>query len=341
MRSLARKSVDKVLELEPDPNSFQANWSQGYYYYYGSRNYDQALRYFSLALQSQPNNADVISSIGYVKRRQGKFQESLILLRRSCDLDPKSWRNWFELGYLELIMRRYKDAEEHFTRSMVVFGQKSTGVAGTHALAIFSIKGDIKAARKVFDDEVDETASWTYQERNVQFHIAEGDLAAAREGLARSVLSQPDINPVNYYSMLATVYARTSQDEKARACYDSGRVYAENFLKQNPDDWAMHSNLGQILAHLGQKERAIAEGKKAVELMPLEKDALDAGPGALYGLAEIYAVAGEPDASMDVLEQLLGLPNIYTTYFIQIDPELEQLKRLPRFTRLIEKYKIE
>jgi tetratricopeptide (TPR) repeat protein len=141
--------------------------------------------------------------------------------------------------------------------------------------------------------------------------------------------------------MLPSDYGKTSQNEKSRACYDSGRIYAENLLKKNPDDWATHSNLGQILAHLGQKERAIAEGKKAVELMPLEKDAMDAGPGSLYGLAEIYALTGEPDKSIDELEHILGMPNIYTTYFMQVDPELDQLKGLPRFTRLMDKYKLE
>ncbi len=335
--ALAKHSLDKVLEL--DPNSFQAYWAQGYYYYYGSRDYDQALKYFSVALQLQPNNADIIASIGYVKRRQGKFQESLDLLTRSCDLDPKSWENWFELAYLELIMRDYNSSDEHFKRAFVVYGKKDTYLAALHSLAIFSMKGDITAAHKVFDDEATGTTSWTYKQTSFQYHLAEGNIVAAKADLDPSVLAEPDINPVSYYTALASLLDRTSQRDEARAYYDTARVLAEKAVNVYPNDWTALSALGTVLAHLGQKARAIEEGKKAVELMPVKKDALEGGSDAIYTLAQIYAVVGESDAAMDKLDQVLSIPSIYTSYFIQIDPELASLRTLPRFQKLVEKYK--
>ena len=65
--------------------------------------------------------------------------------------------------------------------------------------------------------------------------------------------------------------------------------------------------------------------------MPVERDALEGGPDAIYTLAEIYAVVGESDAAMDRLEQVLSIPSTYTSYFIQADPELASLRTLPRF----------
>src|ERR1051326_8694257 len=242
----AKSSLEKVLELEPA--SFHAYWAQGYYYYYGFRNYEQALRSFTLALRMQPNNADIISSIGYVKRRQGKFQESLDLLRRSCELDPQSWRNWFEFAYLEMVMRRYTAADEHFKRAIVVLGKKSTQIAAQHSLVVFSKNGDINAAYKVFQDESDVTTSWEFKERSVQFHIALGDLEAAKRDLDRSVLADPDVNPVSYYMALATVLDKSSQREASRACYDSARVLAENAVKMFPGEWSGHAALGTIFA---------------------------------------------------------------------------------------------
>jgi TolB-like protein/Flp pilus assembly protein TadD/predicted Ser/Thr protein kinase len=336
---LAKKSLDRVLELEP--TSFHAYWAQGYYNYYGSRNYEQALKYFTLALQLQPNNADIISAIGYVKRRQGKFKESLDLLTRGSELDPKAWRNWFELGYLELIMRRYNSADEHFTRAVVVFGRKSTQIASVHSLAVFSKKGDVAAAYKVFTDESDDTNSWQYKERSFQFDLALHDFPAAREHLARTVLAQPDINPVAYYMDMAVLLEKTSRHDQSRRCLDSARVLAENAVKIYPGEWTVHAALGSILAHLGQKARAIEEGRKCVDLMPLEKDAMDGGPNALYSIAQIYAVTGETDAAIDRLAQVLTIPSIYTTYFVQHDPEFASLGSSPRFQKLMEKYKVE
>jgi serine/threonine protein kinase/Tfp pilus assembly protein PilF len=333
----AKLALDKVLSLEP--NSFHACWAQGYYHYYGFRNYDQALRFFTLAMQLQPNNADVISAIAFVKRRQGKFQESLDLLKRSCDLDPKAWRNWFEVGYVEQILRQYSAADEHFKRSIVIFGGKSTQIATIHSLTAFSVNGNITAAHKVFDDEVDETTSWSYKERAFQFHLTEGNLSAAKEDLARSVLAESDINPVSYYIDLASLFEKSSQHNQARVYYDSARTLAENAVKVFPGEWSAHSALGSILAHLGLKERAIEEGKKSVELMPLEKDAMEAGPSALFALAQIYAIVGESDASIDKLEQVLSIPSLFTIYYVQLDPDLASLKTSPRFEKLLVKYK--
>ncbi len=337
--ALAKKSLDKVVELEP--NSFQANWAEGYYHYYGFRDYDQALKYFTLALQLQPNNADILMSIGLVKRRQGKFQESLDLLTRGCELDPKSWRNWNELAFLEMVMRRYAPADEHFKRALLVLGKGSTALASLHSLAVYSMKGDIKASHEIFNNEVDETKSWMYKQRSFQFHLAEGNIVAAKQDLARSVLAEADVDSATYYSAVAILLDQSSRHDEARRYYDTARVLADEAVKSHPNDFNGHLSLGYALAHLDQKARAIEEGKKAVELMPLEKDALQEGPDVIYGLAQIYAAVGESDAAIDNLEKVLSIPSYYTVYFIQADPEFASLKDLPRYQKLLEKYKIQ
>ena len=334
--ALSKQALDKVVELEP--NSFRANLADGYYYYYAFRSYEQAIRFFSLAQSLQPNNPDVISAIGFVKRRQGKFQESRDLLARSCDLDPKGWRNWFELGFLETVMRDYNSAEEHMARSLLLMGKKSTVTAETYSLLLFSKNGDIKAAHEAFDRESDETHSWLYKLRSFQFHLTEGNIEAATNDLARTVLAEPDIDSAAYYYFLGMLLDKSSRRGEARACYDTSRILTEKVLRGNPNEYKPHMALGIALAHLHQTSRAIEEGKKGVELMPLEKDAIDAGPDALYGLAQIYALSGEADASIDKLEQILSIPNIYSVYFIRADLELVSLRALPRYQKLIDKY---
>jgi tetratricopeptide (TPR) repeat protein len=334
---LAKKALEKVHEL--GPNSFQANMAEGYYNYYGFRNYDRAIQYLTLALNLQPNNADVISTIGFVKRRQGRFQESHDLLARSCDLDPQAWRNWFELGYLEFVTRQYKSADEHIRRSLLVLGKRSTMLATYHSFVLGSMNGDLKVAHEALERDADETASWLYKLRSFQFNLVEGKFDAAKNDLPRSVLADPDIDSTAYFTALASLYAKGGRQSEARACYDTASVLAENAVHADPNQYRAHISLGNVLAHLDQKTRAIEEGKKAVELMPLEKDALEAGPDALYGLAQIYAVTGEPDASMDKLEQILSIPNTYSVYFMQYDPDLSSLSALPRFQKMLEKYK--
>jgi tetratricopeptide (TPR) repeat protein len=297
------------------------------------------LRYFTPALDAQPNNTILMKAISFVKRRQAKFQESRDLLVKCSELDPQAWRTWFELAYNELVMRQYRSADEHLKRALLVSRRKSTSLAGIHSLIVFSMNGDVKAAHDVYDAEVDETTSWLYRLRNCQFHMAEGNLTAARNDLSRSALGEVDIDSASYFLSLGTLDKQTGSPGQARARFDTARGIAQHAVLRNPKDFIARSNLGLALAYLGDKAGALEQGKKAVELMPLEKDPLDVGPQMLYTLVQIYAITGDSDSAIDTLDRLLSIPNIYSVRFVELDPDLKSLNSSPRFQKMLEKYR--
>ena len=88
---------------------------------------------------------------------------------------------------------------------------------------------------------------------------------------------------------------------------------------------------------MGQKEEAIAEGKRAVELLPESQDALD-GPSGTVALAEIYAWTGESDEAFRLLDHLLMVPSNITIPMLKLDPAWDPLRQDPRFQALIDKY---
>jgi hypothetical protein len=94
--------------------------------------------------------------------------------------------------------------------------------------------------------------------------------------------------------------------------------------------------LGQILAGLGQKDAAIAEGKRAVELLPESQDAFD-GPEATAALAQIYAWTGKRDQAFSLLDHLVITPNGITVPLLKLDPVWDPLREDPRFQALINK----
>ena len=124
---------------------------------------------------------------------------------------------------------------------------------------------------------------------------------------------------------------------KAQAELEHARVLSEKSLREAPGDSARHAQHGRILAALGQKEEAIAEGKRAVELLPESQDALD-GPQTTAALAEIYAWTGESDEAFRLLDHLLGIPNTLTVPMLKLDPAWDPLRKDPRYQALIEKY---
>jgi serine/threonine-protein kinase len=108
-------------------------------------------------------------------------------------------------------------------------------------------------------------------------------------------------------------------------------------LGEAPDDPARHGQHGFILAALGRKQEAIAEGKRAIELLPESQDAFD-GPQTTAALAQIYAWTGESDEAFRLLGHLLAIPNGLAIPMLKLDPAWDPLRSDPRFQALIEKY---
>jgi len=123
----------------------------------------------------------------------------------------------------------------------------------------------------------------------------------------------------------------------AYTAFERARVIAERFVRESPEDAARHAILGQILAGLGQKDAAIAEGKHAVELRPESQDAFD-GPQVTSALAQIYVWTDERDQAFGLLDHLLVSPNGLTVPILKLDPVWDPLRKDPRFQGLIDKF---
>jgi len=124
---------------------------------------------------------------------------------------------------------------------------------------------------------------------------------------------------------------------KAQAEFEHARLISEKLVREAPEDSARHAQYGLILAALGQKQEAIAEGKRAVELLPESQDALD-GPRATADLAQIYAWTGEFDEAFRLLDHLLAVPSNLTVPMLKLDPAWDPLRQDPRYQALIDKY---
>src|SRR5205085_2825504 len=104
-----KKTVEHALALAPD--LAQAHVAHGLFYYYGYRQYEQALAEFGRALQLQPNNAQALEYSGYVYRRQGQWQRCLDTLKKSLEQDPRNADVAGNLSQTYCILRMWQDAE--------------------------------------------------------------------------------------------------------------------------------------------------------------------------------------------------------------------------------------
>jgi serine/threonine-protein kinase len=88
------------------------------------------------------------------------------------------------------------------------------------------------------------------------------------------------------------------------------------------------------LAYLGRKEEAVREGRRAVELVPTSRDAVQA-PYYQHQLARIYLLTGDHEKALDQLEPLLKYPYVLTPGWLKVDLNFDPLRKNPRFQKLV------
>src|SRR4029079_16218797 len=95
--------------------------------------------------------------------------------------------------------------------------------------------------------------------------------------------------------------ARAMHDEgRAQKAFAVARVKQEQLVQQQKDYGPPVCVLGLIDAALGNKEAALQEGRRAMELLPVEKDAVD-GQAVMAYFAIIAAWVGEKDIDVKQL----------------------------------------
>ena len=109
-------------------------------------------------------------------------------------------------------------------------------------------------------------------------------------------------------------------------------------LRDQPDDIAALSTLAIIDAALGRNEDALREGRRAVELLPVTKDA-PWGADLLKDLAVTYAWVGEKDLAIQQLEEVIRIPSNLSYGHLRLHPYWDPLRGDPRFEKLLEESK--
>ena len=137
------------------------------------------------------------------------------------------------------------------------------------------------------------------------------------------------------YHLIKAEAAFFAGDAPARFAHaDSGRRSVEAAFARAPRDARVLSRLGVIYSFLDRHADAIRTGRRAVELLPIARDA-DSGPFLVSNLARSYMLAGQADTAIALLSSLLALSSWISPAALRADPTWDPLRRHPRFQELI------
>ena len=328
----SKAAIDKALELEPDSPS--ARLALGLYYYRGFQDYDRALEMFESVQRAWPNY--ISPYIGYIQRRQGKWEESVINIEKVFKLRPRDVNIAVQQGISYLALRRYKEAEEWFNRALSIDPDSDTARLSKADIAFLSEANTIEA-RAILE---------TLPRNRMTDHnwftlsILERKFKEALDHLASLSYDSFYFSAFYFHKDLAyaSIYHTQKDLSMMKVHANKARIVIEEALGENPTDPRLHAALGQAYAYLGQKEEAIREGNRAVEHYPESRDAVESR-FYVQNRAIIYTIAGEYDEAINQLEYLLSIPSgdLISVPLMRVDPMWDPLRDHPRFKRLLEK----
>jgi tetratricopeptide (TPR) repeat protein len=199
-------------------------------------------------------------------------------------------------------------------------------------------KADIRPLHELLDSirRTDDAAISTISDALLFCALIERDAVAANNALnALGETSFRDGVVQFNRSFVQGVIARmANNDEQAQAAFGGARVEQEKVVESQPDYAPALGVLGLIDAGLGRKEEALREGQRAVELLPVEKDAV-VGPTMIKYLAIIAAWVGEKDLACEQLATAIRYPGAPTYGQLKLLPFWDSLRGHPRFEELV------
>jgi len=334
----ARRAVDKALQLEPD-NSM-AHLALAQYYYHGKREYDRALAELEIAAEIAPSNAEAYEFIGYVKRRQGKFNEAIDYLLKTTELDPRSHKAFANLGGTYLHIREYENCEKAFDR-VISISPELTVTYSSKAHLYVEWRGDIEKARRTLETATRASDRQELAFMQTLYDIYAQDYQTAFERLSGMAVPS-SVDSAGFYGRKGYICLLMGNSDLSNVYFDSACVILEGrrYFGQTPEASMRTSLLGIIYGRLGQKDKAIHYGKLGVEQLPMSIDAY-ASKSRLRDLAYIYIIVGEYDLAIDGLENLFSTSSVLSVPLLRIAPMYDPLRDHPRFQALIEKYEKE
>jgi TolB-like protein/Tfp pilus assembly protein PilF len=340
-REKSRTLAERALQLQPDLP--EAHLALGYSYYWGDNNYEAALKEFEIAQRALPNESEVYLAIGAIQRRQGKWAESTANLEKAVSLNPKDTWPLQNLAFNYQMLRNFDAANKTIDRALQIDPQ-GLSLWGLKAKLAISEKGDLSVGENILEKAKSFPMSGEERLKMIGGHA--NLLLAERkyQEVLQLGASVPDDSFAAVPGSLAFKYfpigiahKALGDDAAARAAFLKAKTLLEEQLKQKPDDADLRVQFAKLLAWLGEKDAAIAEAQRAMDLRPENKDAFE-GPQITEQAAQVYAILGDNARAIELLDGLLSRPSEVTSQSLKLDPAWDPLRNDPAFQALFAKY---
>ena len=331
---LANAAIQSVMRLRPD--SGEAHLALAKHLYWGYRDYGRARQALAAARRALPNDPLPFLLTGYIDRREGRWDKATHNMERAVELDPQNFFTLQQIALTYTVLRRYADAAAILDRA-VALSPTDVSVRVQRAGVDLDWRADTKPLDSTIQAIIanEPAAIKLVVDYWLVLAIWERDPSAAGR-----VLSLVDANGCHSEMPFPRAWCEgrvallRGEVASARDAFTRARKEIEGVVSQQPDYAQALCALGMIDAVLGNKEDAIREGRRAVELLPVTKDSIDGAQLVQY-LAMIYAWVGQKDLAFEQLRIASSIPGYLSYGSLRLDPLWDPLRADPAFEKIV------
>jgi TolB-like protein/cytochrome c-type biogenesis protein CcmH/NrfG len=334
--ALAEAAIQAAFRLRPDAG--EAHLARAENLYRGYLDHEGALAELEVARQSLPNNSHLFQLIGSIERRRGRWEESIRNLNHAVELDPRNIHTLQQIADSYRFLRRYAEAKLAYDRALAIAPEDVETRVG-RALTEFDWEADTTPLHQLVDSvrSTNPAAIPNIADSWFVCALAERDAAAAKDAaIASGQSASPNNEAVDFNQpFVEGMIARMMKDDdKAQSAFTAARAEQDKIVQAQPNYGPPLVVLGLIDAALGRKEDALSEGRRAVELLPMEKDSIN-GALMIEYLAIIAAWVGDSDLACEQLGLAIRYPDHLSYGELKLLPFWDPLRGDPRFEQIV------
>jgi TolB-like protein/class 3 adenylate cyclase/Flp pilus assembly protein TadD len=333
--AMANGAIQSLARLRP--NSGEAHLALAKHLYWCYHDYDRAREELTLAQKSLPNDPVPFQILGYIDRRQGRWPESIKNLERAIELDPQNSAFLEQIARSYECLRRYADAERALARAIALV-PKDVSLTARRAEIELHWHADARLLVSTIQAIIAKDSGQAKNMAELWLNAAlyDRDFDAALSALAALPIDGCHRETILFPRVWCEgIVAQMRGDTaSARAAFSSARNEIAKLVREQPAYAEALCALGMADAALGHKGDAIREGRRAVELLPVTKDAI-IGPLLVQNLALIYAWTGEKDLAFEQLSVAAKLPGYLSYGELRLHPYWDPLRSDPRFDKIV------
>jgi serine/threonine-protein kinase len=309
------------------------------YHYWGHRDYAAAVEQLEMARKALPNSADVATLLAAIARRQGRATEMIAGFQEATLLDPRSAFALDQLGLSYAALRRYADADRAFAQAEAVTADPADERV-THALNTVAWKGDVAPLRAALTAL--SPGSDAYASNAASFFVLywwSRDFPSA----SSTAVNNADVDWADQVNIAlprllfaAWAYQASGDHAKEQEMFQQVQKSTSTALLQQPERAELHLALAFANAGLGLKDEAISESQRALELLPVSRDALS-GSGMLIYAAQLHVRVGDFGPAFELLQTALShlSGQSISPALLRLDPNWDPIRNDPRFAQLL------